>query len=329
MSLLSFVIHLAVLIALLLAIFLVRAYLRRCPPGRDPAYRTPHRESPGNCARIPPRVYRRPDPMIYSQSYLMAQGLAVTWDNPDIHLERNGAPASSHDLLPDTDYEIVARVWNGSPFAPAVNLPVRFSYIDFGIGGATIPIGEVRVDLPVNGAPGHPTFARIPWRTPATPGHYCIRVTLVWADDANPANNVGQENVDVKPLNSPRAVFRFPLRNDAPTRQAYRLTADTYTIPPQRPCGDEVPARTVRLTSQETDAKRAAALARHGVAAFAVPREWRIAIEPPELALEPGKAREITVEITAPDDFRGEQVFNIAAFTGATLAGGVTLHVRA
>ena len=32
---------------------------------------------------IRPDVYRRADPMIYSQFYLMEQGLAVTWDNPD------------------------------------------------------------------------------------------------------------------------------------------------------------------------------------------------------------------------------------------------------
>src|SRR6476620_11603867 len=50
------------------------------------------------CQRIPADVYRRPDPMIYSQPYLTSLGLAVTWDNPDIHLEQNGVAIPSSDL---------------------------------------------------------------------------------------------------------------------------------------------------------------------------------------------------------------------------------------
>lgn len=328
MSALSFLLHLIVLVLLLLLIFLARAYLRRCPPRRSPASRTPRKESPGDCARIPPRVYRRPDPLLYSQSFLMAQGLAVTWDNPDIHLERNGMTVSSSTVSPNAQYDIVARVWNGSPFAPAVNMPVRFSYIDFGIGGVTIPIGETRIDLPVNGAPGHPAFARIPWLTPATPGHYCLRVALVWADDANPANNIGQENLNVKALNSPRATFRFPVRNEARVRQEYRLVADAYTPPDPQPCGGETPARTARLSPEEIDRKKASAQARHGLAAFPVPHDWRVLIEPADFALGPGDQREVTVDITAPDDFAGGKTFNIAAFVGTAGAGGITLHVH-
>ena len=328
MSLLSFLVHLAIFLALLALIFLIRAFLRRCPPGRSPALRTPHRESPGNCATIPPRVFRRPDPLIYSQAFLMAQGLAVTWDNPDVQLQRNGMAVSSHALSPDTEYEVVARVWNGSPFAPAVDLPVRFSYIDFGIGGATIPIGETRIDLPVNSTPGHPAFAGIKWRTPPVPGHYCIRVELVWADDANPANNVGQENVDVKALNSPRATFRFPVRNDARVRRAYRLAADAYALPDPAPCGDQRPGRSPRLTREEIGARKAAALARHGLAGFPVPDGWRIDIEPDRFSLDPGAERPVTVVITAPDGFSGERRFNVAAFVGTSVAGGVTLQVH-
>src|SRR5881628_771800 len=97
-------------------------------------------------------------------------------DNPDIHLERAGVPVVSSDLDPDTEYEIVARIWNGSNNAPAVNLPVRFSYLDFGIGTVEVPVGWTKVDLPINGAVGHPAIARHPWKTPAAPGHYCVRV---------------------------------------------------------------------------------------------------------------------------------------------------------
>jgi hypothetical protein len=34
---------------------------------------------------------------------------------------------SSSDVLPDTEYDIVARVWNGSTDTPVVQLPVYFS----------------------------------------------------------------------------------------------------------------------------------------------------------------------------------------------------------
>jgi hypothetical protein len=40
-------------------------------------------------------------------------------------------------------------------------------------------------------------------------------VVLDWPDDAEPASNLGQSNTEVKQLNSPRAMFTFPLRNDA------------------------------------------------------------------------------------------------------------------
>src|SRR2546422_1035106 len=35
---------------------------------------------------IPPRLWKTPDPFLYSQYYLIRQGLDVTWDNPDIFL---------------------------------------------------------------------------------------------------------------------------------------------------------------------------------------------------------------------------------------------------
>jgi hypothetical protein len=70
---------------------------------------------------LPPHTYKRPDPRIYSQAWLMARGLAVTWDNPDISLLDGASPASPHALLSAHAYVIQARLWNGSPEAPAVN----------------------------------------------------------------------------------------------------------------------------------------------------------------------------------------------------------------
>ncbi|HEX8069634.1 MAG TPA: hypothetical protein VF546_06765 [Pyrinomonadaceae bacterium] len=287
---------------------------------------------PGDCGApcqvVPADVYRRPDPLIYSQTYLMAQGLAVTWDNPDIELRLNGQPADSSKLAPDTDYEIVARIWNGSTEAPAVNMPVRFSFLDFGIGGVEVPIGHTQVDLPVKGAPGHPAFAHMLWHTPVIPGHYCLRVRLVWPDDANPHNNLGQENTDVRPLNSPHAQFRVPVRNAARRRRILRLEPDAYEIPPRPPCDSNRPARETALTEAEIEGHRREARARHNRAAFPVPPAWRVEVLPAQVELEPESQQVVTVAITAPDGFHGRQAFNVNAFEGATLVGGVTLYVR-
>jgi hypothetical protein len=194
------------------------------------------RKRPPPCLTIPPHTYKRPDPLIYSQSYLLAQGLAVTWDNPDLQLYLAGVPVASTDLVADTDYQVVARIWNGSMVAPAVNLPVSFSFRDAGIGTPPVALGTTHVNLPVNGAPGHPAFAQKPWRTPAVPGHYCLQVLLQWPDDANPDNNLGQENTLVGKLNSPHAQFQFPVRNEALRPRTLRLEVDAYRLAPAPLC---------------------------------------------------------------------------------------------
>lgn len=316
------------LVLLLALLFLLLRLMRRSrpAPGENVVARQ-ERVAREECVKVPAPVYRRPDPLIYSQRYLMSQGLAVTWDNPDIQLFQAGVPVPSHTLAPATEYEIVARIWNGSTDAPAVNLPVRFSYLTFGIGTTSTFIGETRVDLPVRGAPGHPTFARVPWRTPAAPGHYCIQVDLIWSDDANPANNLGQENVNVKPLNSPHAVFTFPVRNDANRPRTLRLAADSYRLGAPVPCEPQRPPRNAAEAERQRAARRAAAQARHDRAAYPVPPGWRVAL-PGEVELRPGEERVVTVDITAPDGFVGERVFNVNAWDENLLVGGVTLTVH-
>src|SRR4051794_27344807 len=57
-------------------------------------HRLPERErktADGACVPIRRDVVSHPDPLIYSQTELLAQGLAVTWDNPDVQLFRLGA----------------------------------------------------------------------------------------------------------------------------------------------------------------------------------------------------------------------------------------------
>jgi hypothetical protein len=291
------------------------------------------------CASIGPDVYKRADPLIYSQSYLREQGLAVTWDNPDIQLFREGAPVSSSDLEADTDYEIRATIWNNSMEAPAVGMKVDFAFHDFGIGPAPIAIGSDMVNLPVKGAPGHPALARAIWRTPVTPGHYCIKVQLNWTDDANPRNNLGQENTNVGTASSP-AVFSFPVRNEASVRRTLRLVADAYQPPPPLDCRErpkkkdsdrqypELAVRAVSVPNTERDADWTFARVRHGESAHPVRAGWSVDLDPATLDLAAGQQQLVTVSVTPPEGFQGEQKINVNALHGTDLVGGVTLLVR-
>ena len=280
--------------------------------------RTPSR---ADCHPVPSTIYRRPDPLIYDQYYLAAQGIAVTWDNPDIRVERNGAAIDPHDLQPAEQYDVVARIWNGSTDGPVANLPVTFSYLSFGIGTTSHPIGTAPVDLGVKGSAACPAFATMSWTTPAEPGHYCLQVQLDWFDDANPFNNLGQTNTDVKALNSPRAVFTVPVANAARDIRTLTLEVDSYVVTPPPPCppadeGQPDAARRARLATQRTDVQAPA-------------EGWSIAVDPPRMEIAPGESTEVTVEVEAPDDFEGTQAFNLNALdANRRLVGGVTLYVH-
>lgn len=180
---------------------LVHALFRRwCELRGSPPKGQGTREKSGpGTVHLPGAIYKRPDPLIYSQSFLMAQGLAVTWDNPDIWLTEPGgiSPVPSHELAPDHLYRVHALIHNGSTEAPVVRMPVDFSFWSFGIGGTSTPIGSTAITLSVKGAVGEPREAAIDWRTPVVPGHYCLQVRFSWPDDLQPANNLGQENVMV------------------------------------------------------------------------------------------------------------------------------------
>ncbi|MBI3494145.1 MAG: hypothetical protein HY047_20555 [Acidobacteria bacterium] len=296
------------------------------------------------CQVIPPDIYKRPDPLIYSQSYLMSLGLAVTWDNPDIHLYAIGpppgnarTPIASNALQPDTTYDVRARIYNGSNEAPAIGMAVDFSYLSFGIGTTSTPIGTTVVDLPVRGAPGHPVTASMLWRTPVVRGHYCLQVKLNWADDANPNNNLGQENTDVGAAQSP-AVFEFPVRNPNVIPEKIELVADGYVMPDPVDCGQivkELSGKDLRRYSnadQRKDAMRRMCdgiARRHERERHPVPAGWTVVIDPNQLGLEPGESRRIRVTITPPDSFQGVRAVNINALDARRrLIGGVTLYVR-
>jgi hypothetical protein len=287
---------------------LVARWWRRQGRGKVP--------SPRRCVPINEPAFVRPDPLIYDQYYLMSLGLSVTWDNPDIQLYLNGAPVSSSQLQPGTTYEVAAQIWNNSTDAPVVNMPVAFSFLEFGIGTVSVPIGSTQIDLGVKGGANCPAVATMPWTTPTAPGHYCLQVELHPPDDINPQNNLGQENTHVRAAQSP-AVFDFTLRNDTNLPNTYMFLVDAYAPGAPDPCdgsGDPERDRNVRM-------------ARHERGSQQVPSGWQITVEPDGPSLAPGQSISVTVTATPPGGFTGNQTLNVNAFHEYGLAGGVTLTV--
>jgi hypothetical protein len=280
----------------------------------------PDRETPAECITTDHPSVHRPDPCIYSQSFLMQHGLPVTWDNPDIVVLRNGAAVPEGQLPPNTLHEIEATVWNNSYDAPVVAMRVDFSFLSFGAGTTTTAIGSAFVDVGVKGSSRHPGRVKVPWTTPAVPGHYCLLVKLNWIDDANPDNNLGQNNVDVAAATSP-AQFTFQLRNPFPKEGRFTFTVDTYRLPELQPCADKP-----RPRRDETRAERVRRIAaEHRAKDIGIPPGWQVVISPDAVTLAPGAETPIQVAITPPAGFVGEQPFNINAFSEGVLAGGVTL----
>ena len=133
-------------------------------------------------------------------------------------------------LLPDTEYEIDATVWNNSYEAPAVGLKSVFSFLSFGVATVETAIGAAFVNLGVKGGVNHPAHAKIFLAHAGDAGHYCLKVALNWFDDANPANNIGQNNLNVVAPQSP-AQFKFRLRNATDKEVRFRFEVDAYAIP--------------------------------------------------------------------------------------------------
>lgn len=271
--------------------------------------------TPRRCVPINHPAFFRPDPLIYDQYYLTGLGLAVTWDNPDIQLYLNGAPVSSSALLPGTTYEVSAQIWNNSAQAPVANMSVAFSFLEFGVGTVSVPIGTTNIDLGVKGGPNCPAPATMPWTTPTTPGHYCLQVQLQPVDDGNTQNNLGQENTNVSTAHS-TATFAFTLRNSTDRSHTYSFETDAYTPGTPDPCNGSAEGRHARL-------------ARHQRGSQPVPVGWQVKIDPQAPSLVPGQSTTITVTATPPNGFIGEQGINVNAFHDGELAGGVTLTVDA
>jgi hypothetical protein len=278
--------------------------------------RKKHRDdpkSPQHCFPTDNPALMRPDPLLYSQRALMAQGLAVTWDNPDIVLFKGGVPVLSTQLETSTTYDVQIRVWNNSVDAPVVHMPVHLSFLDFGVGTEPIPVGDAKVDVGVKGSATQPAFVSIPWTTPPTPGHFCLQALLDPADDVDFGNNLGQENTDVAQATSP-ASFSFTLRNNTKRARPYRFELDAYEIPPAPDCGSPAAGRDVILQ-------------RHRRGNHPVPPGFSIAITPATATLAPGAQIAVHVAATPPAGFIGRQPINVNCFHDGGFAGGVTLTV--
>jgi hypothetical protein len=291
----------------------------------------PHRrERTGCCVDLPPAIYKRADPLLYAQYYLMSEGLAVTWDNPDIAILDGTTPVTG-PLKPAYRYTIRVRIWNGSYDAPAVGVGVELSYLSFGVQTVSHPIGMGSVNLGVKGSADCPAFLELEWETPAVGGHYCIQARLLWFDDANPDNNLGQKNVAIAPLLSP-ARFSFELRNRASVTRKFVLEADAYGLPELPECSEEQFDRS-QTRLRESRARWQLAKRTQGYGQFPVPLDWRLEIRPQTFDLEPGEEQKVQVAVEPINSsFRGRRTFNVHAFAIAErdqqhFVGGVTLTV--
>ena len=306
---------------------------------------------------IPPHVRRKPDPCLYSQAFLLAQGVPVTWDNPDIQItETDGTPAPSSQLEADHDYLVQGRIWNAS-FNPALGVEVRCAVRDWGMGGDWLVVqtnadGTEHVELLVIAPWGNAT-SKFKWHTPPVTGHFCLRVACHHPDDKNTANNVGQENTRVVATGVGGNVSaRARVTNTA--RRGNRLTfsIDTYRVRDQewefklqtriRSIGDgPVGGRTnvreslrnliVRLAKEGRGpintayayVSREPLFKSESGAPRSIPEGWKLTFDgqPPNapLLLAPGESRDVEIRVEVPATARPgeEHAFNINSIDSA------------
>jgi hypothetical protein len=299
-------------------------------------------KQPMHCLPIPAGVYLRPDASIYSQNYLMSLGMAVTWDNPDVHLtDALNNVVGSHSLKPSTSYTVTATIHNRSNDAPALDMPVVFRLFGFGVGGGTVQeIGSVKVDLPVRGAPGEPVEASVTWTTPPAPGHYCIQIEAVLPDDANPLDNVGQHNTVIQGVSAGRALHLIvPIRNRLQGVRTFAVRHHSYHLPAEpivrrglgrrrRDALDDVRADTTREARETDESLQARVVAANRPELFASPPDWAPAVSARRVTLEAEGTTEVeftaTVPASAPAGSR--QLFHVSVTEESTErpVGGVT-----
>jgi hypothetical protein len=197
---------------------------------------------------LPEDITRRPDPCIYSQTYLQSQGIAVTWNNPDIWMAKASTPGviepDSYHLEADTDYIVSVRCHNASTDL-ALGVRVRLLFRPWSFNSPdllpvqTNAIGQEVVRF-ANIAGMSFTVVQFNWHTPpVAPGetqHFCLQAHLSHPMDINLENNMGQENTNVHSANpghvAPGEVVEVdvPLFNNSKFAKRFGFKADAYAI---------------------------------------------------------------------------------------------------
>lgn len=232
-------VRLVILIIVIIPVLLSRL----CKKFKKCLYKRSLKEQEGkeDCHKpFPEEIMRRPDPCIYSQTYLAEQGLPVTWDNPDIWLTKGTDPAivSSGDLLENTEYIAHLKVHNAST-DPAIGVKVRLHYKSWSFNIPSFHVVQtdangVEISKIANIPPMGFTMVRFIWRTPTVEEdreHFCLQVILSHPLDTNTANNIGYENTSVRnvgPGESARIVV--PLYNNLERDQVFVINAIQYDI---------------------------------------------------------------------------------------------------
>lgn len=220
------------LLLLLLLIRLIRKLIKRI------CNKHPEQPRPKHCCEVPPHIKRKPDPCLYSQFYLIAQGFSVTWNNPDIWLTLpDGTPVDSSALEPSTKYLVNARIHNAS-FDPSLGTEVRCLYRPYSFNSPdrvpveVLPDGTERIVV-LHIAPWGSEVAVFRWTTPPDPNHHwCLQVECRHPDDKNPNNNLGQENTDVLGGSAgARVTTNAQLFNPTDRTMRARVVVDQYAIP--------------------------------------------------------------------------------------------------
>jgi hypothetical protein len=206
-------------------------------------------EEAGKCnPPFPEDITRRPDPCIYSQQYLQSQGIAVTWNNPDIWMAKASTPGviepDSYHLEADTDYIVSVRCHNASTDL-ALGVRVRLLYRPWSFNSPDLlPVQTTASGQEVvrfaNIAGMSFTVVQFNWHTPpVAPGetqHFCLQAHLSHPMDINLENNMGQENTNVHSANpghvAPGEVVEVdvPLFNNSKFAKRFGFRADAYAI---------------------------------------------------------------------------------------------------
>ena len=235
-----------IIILLIILLFILILFLRRFGlRGLEMIYEIfcrKRKKEPGKpvcCLEVPPELRPRPDPSVYSQKWLMARGLGVTWTNPDFRLIEvaTGIVADNYSLNPNTDYRIEVTAHNFSTMA-AIGTKARFEIKTFGIDGGTFAApSEVIFDIPATGSAICSTI----WHTPADIGHICLVVTLEHPDDANPMNNEGQHNTVIVASSNAQKSVAFVIHNASKAPRSFEMSYDKYRLPetPMKPKGNK------------------------------------------------------------------------------------------